>query len=1273
MNTTVAVPRATDWLVGGGELGELIRARDWSATPLGPVERWPQSLRSAVSILLPSRAQICLFWGPRLVAIYNDAYRPTLGVKHPWALGKPGGEVFSEIWEDVLRPLLEGVLQRGEAFWANDHPFHLERRGFVEETYFDISYDPVRDESGRVGGVFCIVSETSGRVIGERRLKTLRELGRRTMEARTVAAVYEEAAAVLARADKDLAFALLYEWDAQRGIARRAALAGIDASAPAAPQEIPDDEGAHWPLGEAARSGDLLLLEGPRLAALGKLPGGPWPEAARNVAILPVAMPAQAPFGFLVAGTSPRLAFDEGYRDYVRLLASAISSAIANALALETERKRAEALAQLDRAKTAFFSNVSHEFRTPLTLLLGPIEEELAQGDRLGEASRRRLETAHRNGVRLLKLVNTLLDFSRIEAGRVRASFEPVDLAALTAELASNFRSACERAGIELVVNCAALPQPVYVDRDMWEKVVLNLLSNAFKFTFEGRIEVAIGMEDGSPRLVVRDTGIGIPPEELARVFERFHRVEGARGRTHEGSGIGLALVQELVRMHGGAIHAESEPGRGSAFSVSLRLGTDHLPPQQVLPAGAHAGGRGGAVAFVEEALAWLGGEDGPTFETPLLEGVAEPASERVLVVDDNADMRDYIRRLLAPRWQVASARDGAEALALLRRERFDLVITDVMMPEVDGFGLVRELRRDPALAALPVIMLSARAGEEARIEGLEAGADDYVVKPFGARELVAQVKSQLAIRHARRLASEERERLLANERVARREAELHREHLRSLFMQAPNPIVILRGPRHVVELANPPACRVWSRTREEVIGRPLLEALPELRDQVFPRLLDEVLRTGEPYVGKEARYERQGPSGTEARYLNFVYSPLESVEGGIEGVLVMAFDVTDEVRARRQVEELRVQAEEANRTKDQFLAMLGHELRNPLSPIVSALKLLRMRGVSGAELDILERQSLHLTRMVDDLLDVSRITRGKVELRRRTVEIAEVVEKAMETAQPMIEARRHPVEVDVAREGLCVDADPDRLAQAVSNLLTNAAKYSEPGAPIAVRASAVEGRVRLAVADRGMGIAPDMIDRVFELFVQQPQTLARSGGGLGLGLAIVRNLVEMHGGRAYAASEGEGRGSEFALELPLVERAAQPVAAPAPSLLAKAAARPRRILLVDDNVDAAATLGEALRLQGHTVRTAHDAAGAIAAARAFPAEVALIDIGLPDLDGYQLARRLREVYPGEAVRLLAVTGYGLEADRRRAEEAGFDQHFVKPIDLAILEAAICR
>ncbi|HEX6634031.1 MAG TPA: response regulator, partial [Usitatibacter sp.] len=887
-------PNAGDWLVGGGELGTLIRAKDWSTTPLGAAEGWPQSLRSAVSILLPSRAQICLFWGPQHVAIYNDAYRPTLGVKHPWALGRPGREVFSEIWEDVLRPLLEGVLDRGEAFWANDHPFYLERRGYVEETYFDISYDPVRDETGGVGGVFCIVSDTTGRVVGERRLKTLRELGRRTMQAQSVEDVYAQAASVLAAADKDVPFALFYEWDPQRGVARRTALTGIPPSSAAAPGEIAADGASPWPLWGPATAGDVVV-EGAALAALGPLPGGPWPEPGRQAAVLPIAMPAQAPYGFLVAGVSPRLEFDESYRDYLRLLASAVSSAIANALALETERKRVAVLAELDRAKTAFFSNVSHEFRTPLTLLLGPIEEELAQGDRLPEASRRRLETARRNGVRLLKLVNTLLDFSRIESGRVRASFEPVDLGALTTELASNFRSACEKAGISLTVRTEPLPEPVYVDRDMWEKVVLNLVSNAFKFTFEGGIAVTVDVEEGRPRLVVSDTGIGIPEEERERVFERFHRIEGVRARTHEGSGIGLALVQELVRMHGGEIRVESEPGRGSAFAVALRFGSAHLPADRIRPPGAGGMRPGAADAFVEEALAWLGeGAAGlPALEAPLLGGGPEPEPERILVVDDNADMRQYVARLLAPRWRVATAVDGEAALQMLAQEAFDLVITDVMMPRVDGFELVRRMRLDPALAVLPVVMLSARAGEEARIEGLEAGADDYLVKPFGARELVAQVKSQLAILRARRGAAEERERLLRNERTAREEAQLQREHLHSLFMQAPNPMAILRGPRHVVDLANPPICAVWGRSHDEVIGRPILDVLPEVRDQVFPHLLDDVLRTGVPYVGKEARFLRSaGPQPAEL-FLNFVYSPLRAVDGRIEGILAIAFDVT--------------------------------------------------------------------------------------------------------------------------------------------------------------------------------------------------------------------------------------------------------------------------------------------------------------------------------------------------------------------------------------------
>jgi PAS domain S-box-containing protein len=886
----------TEWLVGGGELGGLIRARDWSASPLGPVDRWPQSLRSAVSILLPSKAQICLFWGPDLVALYNDAYRPVLGIKHPWALGLPVREVWSEFWEEVLRPLFEGVLRTGEAFWARDHPFALERLGYPEETYFDISYDPVRDESGGVGGIFCIVSETTGRVIGERRLRVLSALGRVAMQARTPESVYRHVGEVMREDADDVPFALLYEWDAAHQGARLREAVGVPAGHPLARV----DPGA----------GEEYLGMGPRLPPEGRvldvsslglpaLPAGRWPEPCTRVAVLPIAAASQAPEGFIVAGTSPRRPFDDGYRDYLVLVASAIANALSNARALEAERRRAQALAELDRAKTTFFSNISHEFRTPLTLLLGPLREELS-GEALPPAGRARLEMAYRNGLRLLKLVNALLDFSRIEAGRMSARFEPTDLAQLTAELASNFESACASAGLALRVQCEPLSQPAYVDREMWEKIVLNLLSNAFKFTFEGSIEVRLREDAARALLTVRDTGAGIPAAGMPRLFERFHRVEGTRARTHEGSGIGLAMVHELVRLHGGEILAESEAGKGTTFEVAIPLGHGHLPQEQVADAGTAPPGPGQASMFRQEALDWLRLPDAARL--PAVAPVAGPERARILVVDDNADMREYIERLLGAQWEVTAVEDGEMALRALHTSRYDLVLTDVMMPRMDGFALLRAIRSEASLRQLPVLMLSARAGEESRIEGLEAGADEYLVKPFSARELVAQVRAQLAMAQARRLASRERELLLASEREARMDVQRHWEDLVELFEKAPNPMVILRGRDHVVELANAAACKVWGRSAGEVLHRPLFEALPEAAGQGLEELLEGVLATGQTHQGRGRAVTLDRGRGPETVYFDFVYSPLRSQSGRIDRVAVTAFDVTERVRLREEV-----------------------------------------------------------------------------------------------------------------------------------------------------------------------------------------------------------------------------------------------------------------------------------------------------------------------------------------------------------------------------------
>jgi signal transduction histidine kinase len=1269
------VNRPDDFAVGGGEMGALIRAMDWSRTPLGAIERWPQSLRSAVSFLLPSRAQIALFWGEELITLYNDAYRPVFGGKHPGALGKPIREAWDELWRAGLKEIFDHVLASGEAFWAQDRPFFMERHGYLEETYFDVSYDPVRDESGRVGGVFCIVSETTRRVVGERRLRALRDLGNVAQHARAVAEVHPAVADVLSRFAEDVPFALVYTAEDPDAGARLAMRAGVPAGSLAAPERLPaGSSGPSWPLPD-----HVEVLAGEQLRPFGLLQVAPWPEPVRQVAILPFAAPGLRSQGHLVAGISPRRELDDDYLDFLRLAATNIASALASARRSEDERKRVEMLAELDRAKTAFFSNVSHEFRTPLTLLLGPLEEVLHRATLAGE-DRAELATAHRNGLRLLELVNSLLDFSRVEAGRIQAVYEPTDLATITADLASSFRSACERARLSLRVDCPPLPEPVHVDRDMWEKIVLNLLSNAFKFTFEGEIAVQLACAGGAVELTVRDTGVGVPVSELPRLFERFYRIEGQRSRTHEGSGIGLALVQELVKLHGGAIRVDSAPGAGTAFTVRIPLGRAHLPAERLRAGGSLAPTSVRAEAYVEEALRWL--PEGVRSPEDAAERIDEPedappvhGNARILLADDNADMRAYVHRLLSPYWSVQAVADGSAALAAIREQRPDLVIADIMMPQLDGFGLLRAIRADAHTRELPVMLLSARAGEEAKIEGLDTGADEYLVKPFSARELRARVRSQLALSRARAQIAQERSQAREREELMRRVADVQREDFESLFMQAANPFVILRGPRYVVELANEATCRVWGRAPADVIGAPLFDALPELRGQVFEAMLHRVFTTGVPFEGREVPAQIDHGNGRlETVYFNFVYSPLRDARGGIDGILVNAFDVTREVHARNELDALRSAAESANRMKDEFLAMLGHELRNPLSPMSTALEVMRLRGMSSREQDVLERQVKHLTRLVDDLLDVSRITGGKVELRKRPMEVGEAVLRAVEVTSPLLESRRHHVEVDVARTGLAVEADLERLAQVLSNLLNNAAKYSDAGSRIRIKAWRTGAQVQVSVSDEGTGIEPSMLGKVFDLFFQQPQSIDRSRGGLGLGLAIVRNLAELHGGTVSARSEGLGKGSEFVLSLPALEHATAPQSSGEVAGASIPARTPaRRILIVDDNVDAATTLKQALEWLGHVVTTAPDGPSALEVVGAFQPDIALVDIGLPVMDGYDLAHHLRRIPTvSPDLKLIAVTGYGLNADRARSSSAGFVAHLVKPVDLALL-AGYCE
>ncbi|MEO8327219.1 MAG: HAMP domain-containing sensor histidine kinase, partial [Nitrospirota bacterium] len=665
-----ATPGAESWLAGGGQMGQVVRSRDWSKTSLGPIETWPQSLRTTISLCLASNFPISIAWGPHRVQIYNDGYWPICAAKHPHSMGQDFKECWFSAWP-VIGEAFERASKGETSFLVNQRMF-LDRLGYLEETFFTFSFSPIRDESGGVGGLFHPVTELTQQSLAERRLRVLRNLADRCAEAESIERTLILIGDNLEGCDLDVPFALFYCMENDGKSARLVRSVG-PAPGALSPQQVSLDPLCKevWPFAKVLLANPVVVNDLTPLFESGQT--GPYAEPPGSAVVQHIMLPGMIhPFGFLVAGVSSRRPLDDPYRIFYDMLGEAVTNALGKARAFEEECKRAEALAELDRVKTAFFSNVSHEFRTPLTLMLGPVEELLTQGHTdLSPAAKGQLEVINRNGLRLLRLVNSLLDFSRIEAGRVQASYEPTDLAAITTDLASSFRSATERAGLRLIVNCQILPEPVYVDKDMWEKIVLNLLSNAFKFTFKGEITVTLQQIGQLAELRVGDTGVGISMEHLPRIFDRFHRVENIRSRTHEGSGIGLALVQELVKLHGGTVRAESTLNAGSTFIVTIPLGTEHLPSDRIGANRASLASTGtGTAPFVEEALRWLPSQEGAEHTdiraeeelsgapTEFDSGLSTQHSEqrhhpRILLVDDNADMRDYLARILSVRYEV--------------------------------------------------------------------------------------------------------------------------------------------------------------------------------------------------------------------------------------------------------------------------------------------------------------------------------------------------------------------------------------------------------------------------------------------------------------------------------------------------------------------------------------------------------------------------------------------------------------------------------------------
>jgi PAS domain S-box-containing protein len=1271
-----------------------------------------------------------------------------------------------------------------------------------------------------------------------------------------------------------------------------------------------------------------------------------------------------------------------------------------------------ERLAELDQARTTFFSNVSHELRTPLALMLAPLEEILRDPARLAPEERAHLERVRRGGLRLSELVDSILEFSRIQAGERRPAFEPTDLAPLTAALTGAFQSVGRLTGVKLRVDASPLPEPIFVDREMYERIVANLVSNAFKFTRAGEVAVSLAWKGDRAELSVRDTGSGIPADELPRIFDRFYRVSDARGRKTEGSGIGLSLVQELVKLHGGSVDVASTVGEGSVFTVSLPAGSAHLPAARVRASAAGPGYRTRPRSL--DDLLERAGKVAATFEPALaLPGPVVPVGEEeradrphILVAEDNEEMRGYLTWLLEQQgWRVSAFADGEAALAAARVDPPGLVLSDVMMPGMDGFALARALRESPQTRAVPIILLSAQAGEDHRIRGFEAGADEYLAKPFSTRELVARIQSQLALAEVRAstraieenlavaldaarmgfwrrdtesgktvwsdrmkalfglrtdaevtpdtflsvIHPDDREpvRRRVDEALARgsdydaetrvplpdgsvrwiaargrafrdasgkpvriagiamditdlkqaREA-VEREKDRALEIarfpeENPDPVLGLEsdlsvryanpsarsalglgpgrpvpppmldaaraakaerrslriempfGERHFevhfvpagagvnvygqdvtdrrraenrlrrlyeaamvgvvywtvegrITDANDKFLEMTGYSREElvagrmnwvamtppewrhldeaalanfratgvsppfekeylrkdggrisiIIGGALLDERRQEEGVAFivdisdRKRIEQELRASEHRlqgvfekaalgiveVDREARFaavndrlckmlgyspeeligktldEMTAPEDRpmtvqlaselrdglrdrvecEKRYLrrdgtrqwaHECVTALRDEAGTFRGAIGTIEDIDARRAAEAERDRLIDALREADRRKNEFLGMLSHELRNPLSPIRNSLYILGRAAPGGEQarraLEVIERQVQHTTRLVDDLLDVTRITRGKVRLQRERVDLGELARRTVEDHRDLFANNGVHLDVRIAGEPVVVNADATRISQVIGNLLQNAAKFTHRGGETTLAVEQADGAAVVTVRDTGAGIAPEVLRRLFEPFVQADSTLDRSTGGLGLGLALVKGLAELHGGSATAHSDGVGTGATFTVRLPLERRRT-----PRLTVVDAGRAPPgpaRRVLVIEDNADAAQTLKEALELNDHVVDVASSGSDGLDKVRALNPDVVLCDIGLPGMDGFEVAKRIRADPGVRGVALIALSGYAQEEDLERSKEAGFDLHLAKPPDLDALERAIAE
>ncbi|KAK0204649.1 hypothetical protein DFS33DRAFT_1259677 [Desarmillaria ectypa] len=1227
--------------VRSSEIGRLTFDFDWASTPLGPMHAWPQSLKSIVSIMLSNPSQSCIFWGPERTLLYNEAWAKGSASKHPHMFGKPGRVAFSEIWETFSKhcdAVYQGqaISRTDDLLFFDSKPGQELARGSVPvsaeddsmpdvvETYYTWSYIPVEIEDGTIGGIVNNCMETTNKVLSERRMRTVRALAERCALARTSHGVWEAVLDVLEGNAVDFPYVLCYTGhtastdgvpsssDTDTRLERtnsdilRTSNAtylqligsiGVEPGHPiASPQEVELSLGGyqqgHWPFAEACSGRESLRAQNPS-PQLFEARG--WEDPTGDAILVPLCTSYDCILmGLMVFGLNTRRPYDDDYSGFHHTIVRNLRAALSAAQNFEQEVQRAEELRALDRAKTTFFQNVSHELRTPLTLIRAPCDDALkADRGSLDPVNRTRFKLIYRASGRLLRLVNSLMLFSSAEARMLQACFCPVRLGPATADMASLFRSAIEKAGIDYNVTCgdSADERVAYIDLGMWEKIVFNLLSNAVKYTKSGHIDLGLAYTSSEVILSVQDTGCGIPEDQLDKILLRFHRVESSDGRSIEGTGIGLALTNELVKIHRSTITVRSKMGCGSVFTVRIPLGCAHLQEKYVdhdfdPSSGIRLPETGSyAASIVEEAAGWLGEDSDASSQfshTSSADAIMTPQRFTVLLAEDNADARSYIKSILLNAVQnVVDVSDGLAALDYIHTlERPDLIVTDVMMPRMTGTELLQNLADDPDpnVQAIPVIVLSARMGSEDQPDSVFRGAVDFLLKPFSSSELLNRVQTRLhTLKQRHELEKQVRDRTF----------ELKLTQQRYQRMSELSPVAIFEtddADHGLITYANE---RFFTLT---ALPRTLPLAFKSIIDQLLPETQEAATRTclDVPIIsGEPVQFDAVFANGKNA----FV-EVIALSDGRLLGTLT---DQTEQRRiAAEQLSEERAKADKAvhqRRLQASFIDIVSHELRNPLSAIVQSAELLsgsvarlqeiicalQSMNVNYDAEKLFEESNIelkdanhavssvalcarHQTIIAADILAVSRLDSNLLSVNPVTFHLLEELQATLDMYSVQAAAQsinlRLAVSSDIERE-TCIIADPTRFCQILVNLISNSCRILEswdgersvnlyvvlsPKRPFGTAESpAMEHdascvHLSCKLSDSGPGIPLDDQARLFTRFndVHTGDGVRRSGsiGGTGLGLYLCKKLAELQGGQIqHSSAPGGGAAFHFFIE----------------------------------------------------------------------------------------------------------------------------------------------